>query len=82
MRSAVINSDVPEITSPLLDIIATDGESTSISCKVAAPLKADVTWYKESRLLRNTPEFGQSREGELLTLTIAEVFADDEGKYR
>ena len=44
----MLDISVPEVTSPLTDLIAIDGESCHLSCHVTAPADATVTWYKEN----------------------------------
>ena len=44
---------VPEVTSPLTDLIAIDGESCSLSCHVTAPDEAEIVWYRENMVGTN-----------------------------
>lgn len=54
----------------------------TMTCRVKAAPTAKVTWYKDSRLLRNNQDFEQTFDGTLCTLTMPEIFPDDAGEYK
>ena len=70
------------VTVPLEDLSVTDGDPASFSCEIEAPNDADVQWYRGSKLLEQSLDYTQIREGPVLQLLITETFSDDEGEYK
>ena len=72
----------PTFKIPLSDITVADGEQATFKCKVMGIPLPEITWYMDTRQIRNTYEFHMEYtvEGHA-TLVINEVFPEDEGEY-
>ena len=69
---------------PLKDCIAIDGEAITLQCRLTSRATADdvtVTWYQGTREITSSDEFKQTIDGDRLSMTIAQIFPDDEGEY-
>lgn len=76
----------PEFIEPLHEIAeVTEGEKFAVSCRVTATPKPTVLWYlNDEKLDQETDDvykISVDSEG-LCTLSISEVFPEDEGIYR
>lgn len=86
---SVIEAEVgfaPEFTEPLHEIAeVTEGDKLVVTCKVTANPKPTVLWYlNDEKLDQETDDvykISVDSEG-LCTLSISEVFPEDEGIYR
>ena len=77
-------AEAPRFVLPLSPIRASDGEPTKLLCTLTGKPIPTITWYcgqKEIRPSRDFQTHFDSASG-AASLTIAEVFPDDEGVYR
>ena len=72
----------PEVVEPLSDLSLKDGDKAIFTCRISAPNDATVSWFHGDKLIKPNADFKQIYKDQVATLTIAEVFPDDEGKYR
>lgn len=81
--SSTASGKPPTFTEPLQPVTAVEGSKLTLRCVVTGSPVLDIKWYREGRELRPTRDFKPSYDiqtGEA-TLTIPEVFPDDQGTY-
>ena len=76
--------EAPRFVLPLSPIRASDGEPTKLICTLTGKPIPQITWYCGQREIRPSRDFQPAFEPTTgaASLTIAEVFPDDEGIYR
>lgn len=76
--------EAPRFVLPLSPIRASDGEPTKLICTLTGKPIPQITWYCGQREIRPSRDFQPDFDSSTGTasLTIAEVFPDDEGIYR
>lgn len=72
---------IPSIKQELKDIRCCDGDSVSLECKIEGDPSFDVRWEKERKLVRLGEDFNAEFDGETATLSIKQVYPEDEGEY-
>lgn len=70
-----------KFTQPLRNTAAEEGSRAVFETTVACSPDATVKWYKDGKEIINGPDFELQFKNNKASLTIAEVFAEDAGKY-
>lgn len=75
--------DPPKFITPLCNQTAPDGQRVVFQVKFRGFPDPVVTWYFNGQLIKSTPDFkiSEDHKNGLSTLTIVELFPDDEGDY-
>nr|XP_046258539.1 myopalladin isoform X1 [Scatophagus argus] len=79
----------PIFTKSLQDILASEGQLVVLECRVKGVPSPQVDWYREEKLLEDSPDFrilqkkprSPAESEEICTLVIAEVFPEDSGMF-
>ena len=89
--SSSSSSPALRLLEPLKDCIAIDGESITLQCRVTSSSSSrsssrsdaglTVTWHQGAREIASSEEFKQAVNGDKVSMTIAQIFPDDEGEY-
>ena len=89
--SSSSSSPALRLLEPLKDCIAIDGESITLQCRVTSSSSCrsssrsdpglTVTWHQGAREIASSDEFKQAVNGDKVSMTIAQIFPDDEGEY-
>ena len=58
-----------------------EGASARFAARVSAQPGAEVTWYREGVRITSSQDFVIASHDDLYSLTIAEVFREDAGKF-
>lgn len=81
----LIKQSAPKFNPPLADVSLKHGEQLQLYCRVdAAPLPANVTWYKDGLMLKTTTrlKLDYNTENGECVLLIDSVEDGDQGAYR
>ena len=72
----------PVFIEPLSSQVVIDGSPVQLDCKISGWPRPNITWFRESTLLRPSPDFMQFYdEDNLCSLVIKEVYPEDNGRY-
>uniref|UniRef100_A0A3P8UD98 Myopalladin n=1 Tax=Amphiprion percula TaxID=161767 RepID=A0A3P8UD98_AMPPE len=79
----------PVFTKSLQDLLASEGQLVVLECRVKGVPSPRVDWYREGKLIEDSPEFrilqkkprSPAEPEEICTLVIAEVFPEDSGMF-
>ncbi|XP_028324074.1 myopalladin isoform X2 [Gouania willdenowi] len=71
----------PVFTKDLQDLIASNGQLVVLECRMKGIPSPAVFWYKEGKVIKDSPEFRILQKKEICTLVIAEVFPEDSGTF-
>ncbi|XP_077350847.1 myopalladin [Festucalex cinctus] len=71
----------PVFTKSLQDLVASEGQLVVLECRVKGVPSPRVEWYKEAKIIEDSPDFRILQKKEICTLVIAEVFAEDSGMF-
>ncbi|GLH11531.1 Titin, partial [Gryllus bimaculatus] len=71
----------PEFTAKLADLTVNDGESLLLNCSVTGDPEPQVTWSKNGQPLSSSDIVDLKYKGGVASLSINEVFPEDEGEY-
>lgn len=72
---------VPNITKHLKDLRCCDGDAVTLECHVVGHPEPNVLWEKDGRVLQMTNDITSQLHGDRATLSIARIYAEDEGEY-
>uniref|UniRef100_A0A3P9BYJ1 Myopalladin n=1 Tax=Maylandia zebra TaxID=106582 RepID=A0A3P9BYJ1_9CICH len=71
----------PVFTKSLQDLIASEGQLVVLECRVKGVPSPRVDWYREGKIMEDSPDFRILQKKEICTLVIAEVFPEDSGVF-
>lgn len=71
----------PKFTKKLSDLTINDGEKLELKVKVEGDPEPQITWSKGDKILTSSEVMELKYKGGKATLTIKEVFPEDEGEY-
>lgn len=71
----------PEFTEPLTDLQVVDGETLSLQCTVNGDPEPQITWSKNGKAISSSEIMNLKYKNGVATLTINEVYPEDEGLY-
>jgi hypothetical protein len=71
----------PEVVTGLKNIAAKDGESLEMRCEFTGDPEPQVSWSKNGEPLASSDAVALKYRNRVATLTISEVFPEDEGAY-
>lgn len=71
----------PNFTKPLKDLAIKDGETLTLACSVSGDPEPQVTWAKNGKAISSSEIMDLKYKNGVATLTINEVFPEDEGVY-
>lgn len=71
----------PEFTKPLRDLSIHDGESLVLTCHVTGDPEPQITWSKNGKSISSSEIMDLKYKNGVATLTIHEVFPEDEGVF-
>lgn len=76
--------EAPKFVRPLSPVRASDGEPAKLVCTVSGKPIPSIIWYHGAREIHPSRDFKPNYDSTTgtATLTIEEVFPDDEGIYR
>ncbi|KAL3252345.1 hypothetical protein MRX96_017664 [Rhipicephalus microplus] len=66
---------------PLKTAMGIENKSAQFQCKVTGNPTPEITWYKGTRELHESLKYSITREGELCTLIISDIFGEDADEY-
>ncbi|KAL2098327.1 hypothetical protein ACEWY4_007534 [Coilia grayii] len=69
-----------EVVEPIKDMMATEKNPTTLSCRFSAPPK-EVSWHKGETLLVASQKYVMEQDGPQVLLTINNLTCDDSGEY-
>lgn len=76
-----VQSMPPTFSEALHDQRVQEGEPMRFVVRVGGHPPPAVTWYREAQALVSSPDFVIEQQGDVHTLRIPEVFAEDAGRY-
>ncbi|PSN48991.1 hypothetical protein C0J52_03867 [Blattella germanica] len=71
----------PEFTKKLQDLTVNDGEQLLLTCTIKGDPDPQVNWSKDGKTLSSSDIIDLKYKNGVATLTINEVFPEDEGQY-
>ena len=71
----------PIFVQPLKNAMAPQHKSCTISCRIEGKPKVNVAWYKGMRELIQGAKYVFTRDGDQYSLTVNNVFGEDEAEY-
>uniref|UniRef100_A0A3P9IHN6 Myopalladin n=1 Tax=Oryzias latipes TaxID=8090 RepID=A0A3P9IHN6_ORYLA len=71
----------PVFTQNLQDLAASQGQLVVLECRVKGVPAPKVDWFREGKVLEDSPDFRILHKKDICTLVIAEVFAEDSGMF-
>lgn len=71
----------PDFTKPLKDLQILDGETLTLSCSVTGDPEPQILWAKNGNAISSSEIMDLKYKNGVATLTINEVFPEDEGVY-
>lgn len=71
----------PEFTEELTDLTIKDGESLLLKCSVKGIPEPMIEWTKNGEVLRSSDIIDLKYKNRVASLSIGEVFPEDEGEY-
>ncbi|XP_042358597.1 myopalladin isoform X2 [Plectropomus leopardus] len=71
----------PVFTKSLQDLLASEGQLVVLECRVKGVPSPRVDWYRDGKIIEDSPDFRILQKKEICTLVIAEVFAEDSGMF-
>lgn len=71
----------PDFVKPLKDLTIQDGETLTLACSVSGDPEPQVTWSKNGKQITSSEIMDLKYKNGMATLTINEVFPEDEGVY-
>ncbi|XP_023931299.1 twitchin isoform X3 [Lingula anatina] len=72
---------IPEFTSPLRTVQATEGKTAEFQCTITGSPKPEVTWFKGTRELFDSPKYEIYNDGDTYYLAVKDVFGEDADEY-
>lgn len=71
----------PEIITPLRNVMALQHRSAHLTCQITGKPKPNISWFKGMRELCNSAKYSMTRDGDTYTLTVHDVYGEDEDEY-
>ncbi|KAM8859782.1 myopalladin isoform 2-T2 [Spinachia spinachia] len=71
----------PVFTKSLQDLFASEGQLVVLECRVKGVPSPCVDWYREGKIIEDSPDFRILQKKGICTLVIAEVFPGDSGMF-
>jgi hypothetical protein len=71
----------PDFTKALKDLTIRDGETLTLTCSVQGDPEPQITWSKNGKAISSSEIMDLKYKNGVATLTINEVFPEDEGVY-
>ncbi|XP_054456454.1 myopalladin isoform X2 [Anoplopoma fimbria] len=71
----------PVFTKSLQDLLASEGQLVVLECRVKGAPSPQVDWYREGKIIEDSPDFRILEKKGICTLVIAEVFPEDSGMF-
>lgn len=71
----------PEFTKSLQDLTINDGDKLLLTCHVKGDPEPQITWAKNGKLISSSDIMDLKYKNGVATLTIHEVFPEDEGIF-
>ncbi|KAI3363020.1 hypothetical protein L3Q82_011677 [Scortum barcoo] len=71
----------PVFTKSLQELLASEGQLVVLECRVKGLPSPRVDWYREGKIIEDSPDFRILQKKEICTLVIAEVFPEDSGMF-
>ncbi|KAL6101474.1 mypn [Pungitius sinensis] len=71
----------PVFTKSLQDLLAPEGQLVVLECCVKGVPSPRVYWYREGKIIEDSPDFRILQKKGICTLVIAEVFSEDSGMF-
>lgn len=71
----------PDFTEPLKDLEVNDGEALTLQCSVNGDPEPQITWSKNGKAISSSEIMNLKYKNGIATLTINEVYPEDEGVY-
>lgn len=71
----------PEFKTALKDLQIRDGETLTLTCSVSGDPEPQITWSKNGKQISSSEIMDLKYKHGVATLTINEVFPEDEGVY-
>ncbi|XP_045926607.1 myopalladin isoform X3 [Micropterus dolomieu] len=71
----------PVFTKSLQDLLASESQLVVLECRVKGMPSPRVDWYREGKIIEDSPDFRILQKKEICTLVIAEVFPEDSGMF-
>lgn len=71
----------PEFTKSLHDMSIHDGEPLVLTCHVTGDPEPQITWFKNGKAISSSEIMDLKYKNGVATLTIHEVFPEDEGVF-
>lgn len=71
----------PEFTEPLKDLEVGDGSALTLQCTVKGDPEPQITWSKNGKAISSSEIMNLKYKNGAATLTINEVYPEDEGVY-
>ncbi|MPC46234.1 Twitchin [Portunus trituberculatus] len=71
----------PEILTPLRNVMAIQHRSAHLTCQITGKPKPNISWFKGMRELCNSAKYSMTRDGDTYTLTVHDVYGEDEDEY-
>ncbi|XP_074642495.1 uncharacterized protein LOC141899810 [Tubulanus polymorphus] len=81
IQSLTAEMTAPRFTMLMSDTLVKEGDRVQLTCRVTGQPEPSVSWYREEILIENSPDYQITADGEIQTLTIPEVFAEDAGTF-
>lgn len=71
----------PEFIKPLKDMVVCDGDQLVLNCHVKGDPEPQITWTKNGKPIASSDIMDLKYKNGIATLTIDEVFPEDEGLF-
>ncbi|KAG7155332.1 Muscle M-line assembly protein unc-89-like 2, partial [Homarus americanus] len=80
-NNAVEVSERPKFTMPLSNVMARAGQKFKLECHVTGLPSPTVTWFHNSKPVKETPDCRIAFDGRVATLVMSEAFPKNAGTY-
>lgn len=71
----------PVIVTPLRSVMALQHRSATLTCQIQGKPKPTISWFKGMRELCNSAKYAMTRDGDSYSLTVHDVYGEDEDEY-
>lgn len=71
----------PTFVRPLVDAVIQEGDRFTFQCAVVGNPEPTVEWFKDGLSIQNNPDYKQTFDRGLCTLTIEDPFAEDSARF-
>ncbi|XP_042876868.1 titin-like isoform X4 [Penaeus japonicus] len=79
--AAVELSERPKFTMPLSNVMARAGQKFKLECQVTGNPSPTVTWFHNTKPVKETPDCRLTFDGQTATLVMSEAFPKNAGTY-